>query len=858
MRHTGLRDALSLALGSATLIVATVPDAYAGQPETAIYALPAQALGQSLRAVALASGRNILVPASLVRGLRAPALKGDYTVERAVALLLAGTGLRARVSGGTLIVETEDDPLADAASDRARDDIVVTGSRIRGAPVASPVIVVDRQSILDSGRATLPDALRALPQNFGGGQNPGIGFNVPEANGGDVGGGASINLRGLGSDATLTLLNGHRLSYNAAKQSIDISTIPLGAVDRVDVVPDGASALFGSDAVAGVVNIILRRDLDGLETSARLGGATDGGGFSQLYGATAGKTWGNGNALLAYEHGSNGAITAGQRDYAATRSPGLTLFPAQRHHSVIGSGRQAIVDTLTLAVDGTFNKRWTDLTYPLAIGGNLAVSRGTTSSVTQSFGVSPSLSWTPASSWDVMLSGTYGQDRVDYGGETVQGGVRSVNTGGYYRNRARSIELSTNGKLFSLPGGAVKVALGAGHRRIDFRRFTGANGVQNIDRSQADTYGFGELSLPLVGRDNAIPLVDSLTLSAAVRYEDYRRVAHVATPKFGVIYAPTADVSLKGSWGKSFRAATLYQQYQPQTVYLTRTTTVGGQGYPATATALLTLGGNPGLKPERSTNWSATLDLHPRGLEGFGIEASYFSVDYRDRIVTPIPSVSSALSNPAYAGFVTLNPDAATQADVLAGAGIFTNLSGATAYSPANVVALVRNNSVNAGRQSVRGVDVLAHYGGKLGPGRISASANAAYLESQRQIGPALPVTQLAGLIFNPSHWRLRGDLGWTVGPITATANVTHIGPVTDNRTASSQRIDGMTPVDFTLRYKTDGGVLGGLDIIASVQNLFNAEPAPIATTLPYDTPYDSTNYSPLGRFVSLSVSKPW
>lgn len=487
MVNTGLRYVLTLALGSAALIVAPAPRAYAQQADTASYALPEQALGKSLRAVALAARRNILVPASLVRGRRAPALRGNYTVEHAVAILLDGTGLRARASGATLIVEAEEDPLDEAAGERSRDEIVVTGSRIRGAPVASPVIVVDRQSVLDSGRATLPEALRALPQNFGGGQNPGIGFNVPEANGGDVGGGASINLRGLGSDATLTLLNGHRLSYNAAKQSIDISTIPLGAVDRIDVVPAGASALFGSDAVAGVVNIILRRDLDGLETSARLGGATDGGGFSQLYGATAGKTWGNGNALLAYEHGSNGAITAGQRDYAATRSPGLTLFPAQRHHSVIGSGRQAIVDDLSLAVDGTFNKRWTDLAYPLAIGGNLAVSRGTTSSVAQSFGLSPSLSWTPASGWDVMLSGTYGQDKVEYGGETVQGGVRSVNTGGYYRNRARSIEFSTNGKLFSLPGGAAKVALGAGHRRIDFRRFTGVNGVQNIDRSQSDT-----------------------------------------------------------------------------------------------------------------------------------------------------------------------------------------------------------------------------------------------------------------------------------------------------------------------------------------------------------------------------------
>ena len=67
-----------------------------------------------------------------------------------------------------------------------------------------------------------------------------------------------------------------------------------------------------------------------------------------------------------------------------------------------------------------------------------------------------------------------------------------------------------------------------------------------------------------------------------------------------------------------------------------------------------------------------------------------------------------------------------------------------------------------------------------------------------------------------------------------------------------------MTPIDLTLRYRADSGPLRGFDLIASVQNLFNAKPSPIATSLFYDTPYDSTNYSPLGRFVSLSVTRKW
>lgn len=121
------------------------------------------------------------------------------------------------------------------------------------------------------------DVIRAIPQNFSGGQNPGVGANLPGGKNLDVGGGASINLRGLGGDATLTLLDGRRLSFDAALQSVDVSAIPFGAIERIEIVPDGSSALFGSDAVAGVANIILRRNFDGLETTARLGGSTDGG-----------------------------------------------------------------------------------------------------------------------------------------------------------------------------------------------------------------------------------------------------------------------------------------------------------------------------------------------------------------------------------------------------------------------------------------------------------------------------------------------------------------------------------------------------------------------------------------------------
>ncbi|MFX4466449.1 TonB-dependent receptor plug domain-containing protein, partial [Acinetobacter baumannii] len=88
---------------------------------------------------------------------------------------------------------------------------------------ASPMIRLDQKDMRDAGQSSVAEVVRNIPQNFGGGQNPGVGNNVPAASGINVGSASTINLRGLGSDATLTLLNGHRLAYNGSRQGIDVS-----------------------------------------------------------------------------------------------------------------------------------------------------------------------------------------------------------------------------------------------------------------------------------------------------------------------------------------------------------------------------------------------------------------------------------------------------------------------------------------------------------------------------------------------------------------------------------------------------------------------------------------------------------
>src|SRR3546814_12700823 len=104
--------------------------------------LPAQSLAAALRAVAALSGRSIVAPAALIADRQAPALDGDFTTESAVTALLRGSGLHARAVAGGLVIEPDEEASQNAADHVPKDDIVVTGTRIRGAPVASPDIVL--------------------------------------------------------------------------------------------------------------------------------------------------------------------------------------------------------------------------------------------------------------------------------------------------------------------------------------------------------------------------------------------------------------------------------------------------------------------------------------------------------------------------------------------------------------------------------------------------------------------------------------------------------------------------------------------------------------------------------------------
>lgn len=237
--------------------------------------------------------------------------------SRLTSALLAA--LLAPVAGGAFAQETA--PANVTQNDEATevDAVVVTGSRIKRANVEgpSPVTVITAADIEKQGFTTVYDALNTLTQATGQVQNELTtnGF-TPNAN--------IVNLRGLGPGRTLVLVNGRRvaeypLPYNSQSNFVNLASIPAAAVERIEVLSGGASAIYGSDAVAGVLNVITKTNYEGDEVSVRGGTTSRGGGDTFDAQWVGGKTGDNWNVTYAFEYLNREPIYANQREFMDSR-----------------------------------------------------------------------------------------------------------------------------------------------------------------------------------------------------------------------------------------------------------------------------------------------------------------------------------------------------------------------------------------------------------------------------------------------------------------------------------------------------------------------------------------------------------
>lgn len=856
----------SLLAGASVAAMACAAPAHAQVAGELHIVLPAQDLSTSLREISVRTGRNIVAPAELVTGRQAPALSGSFTAEGAVRMLLTGSGLDVRGVGDSLVIFREDagealTGIGEGAEPAPEEEtIVVTGTNIRGARPTSPTIVIGREDIDRSGATSVEQLMRQVPQNSLAGVNQETA-NATQAGGDSTEHGAGLNLRGLGQRATLVLLNGRRIAPSSGGSYIDISLIPLTAVRRVELLTDGASAIYGSDAVGGVVNFILRDDFEGVETSLLLGSATRGDGDQLQVGLTGGTSWEGGNALLAYEYRLEDEIVAADRPFTFNLRPGAFLLPRERRHSLLGVVGQTLTDGLTIEVTGAYSQRETERTY-FFVGNPQPVGQ---QAEAESLNLSARLRYELGSGWEARLDGFYSESRGEQLTEQEGSGLVNSRT---TLNGIQGATLNIDGPLLDLPAGPVRLAVGGEfrHESYDDRNST-ALVSGNVRQASRDVWSaYGELLVPLFSPANRMPLVERLQLSFAGRVEHYRGLGSTFNPKAGVLWAPLPDLYLRASYDTSFRAPLLSETTGAYTaVYgpaaLVYINPAEGQGV-----ALVLGGANPDVGPETSRSWTLGAEYRPRAIPGLRASLNYYSIRFSDRIAMPSRLVT-VVGNPAFEPIVDRSPTPDQVAALIAGADLLIDISGPGFSNgnatPADVTVIVDNRINNTAVTTTRGLDFLLRYDFEIGDNRIGLQANFNHvLDFTDRLTTASPPVQTVNTPYHALAWRGRGGATWGRGGWSGHVFGNYANGYDDNRTAVLRRVEADFTVDAGLSYRfgEGSGWLEGTQLGLNVLNLFDRAPPrlfpdPGSTTGPG---YDPVNASARGRFVSFQIRRTW
>jgi iron complex outermembrane receptor protein len=281
--------------------------------------VPAGDLTAALEALAAQSGAELVYRPEQLKGLHTKGVKGALSSEEAARKLIEGTSLILRIDpSGVLMIST---PQPERTSNDADGvaDVIVTGSRLARTAVEGPVPVnvYSRKEIERSGQSTVVDFLNTLTE---------VSVGNPEKGANQVGQ-TTVTLRGLPVGTTLVLLNGRRLqggSFTYIQGSyFDLNNIPSSLVERIEIVSQGSSAVYGSDALGGVVNIILRNEFDGVEANVRYGGAD--GTAERSFDVGMGRTWERGSVSLMGSYFDRSSLNAMEREITSSNAYGTLV-----------------------------------------------------------------------------------------------------------------------------------------------------------------------------------------------------------------------------------------------------------------------------------------------------------------------------------------------------------------------------------------------------------------------------------------------------------------------------------------------------------------------------------------------------
>lgn len=759
------------------------------------------------------------------------------------------------------------------ADDAGAGEIVVTGSLIRGLPreyVASPVFTYGQADIVQSGAGSVSEYMLTIPQNFTGDLSD---FGTSAASiGTTLGDGTTYNqydgfagfaLRGLASDATLTLLNGRRMASVGMIEAPTVSVIPSALIERIDIIPDGASATYGADAVAGVVNIVTRKVTDGAELRLRGSTATQTGSKNWEASALAGHSWGSGNIYGMAMVQKRGAYI--EDPIVVTGVPlRITQLPNEELSGFYGGVRQEVGD-IAFSVDASRFQRDRNarIDYPDEPEDNRFFKTRTTG-----YSVNGNVHWQGSGATSLDLNIDYGRNRTNsrvFRGIPPYGAPR---TSYEYTNTLLVAELSGQTELATLPAGPVLVAGGVQYRaetmRTDAKIFFNLNGGTRKAKS-----AFGEVNVPIVGPGQGVPLVRSLSLSAAARYEDLGFDDALA-PKLGLRWQVDRSIALRGTYARSF----LVPRFR-DTIGIAEQVSFWNYPYafldpadqnpalPAgNALVMFRAGANPELKTQNADTFTLGVDLTPILVPNLTLKAGYYRIEISGRVVTP--SQDDSVSVPDLQVFNVQNPSADLVRSIVDNPVVFrwfavgipfVNGGGVAIYDSASrippellsqvqLVADIRPQ--NFAVESTDGFDLDLTYRTRLFGGNARIHLTGQYiLNLDLKAAGGTAVSRLDGYA-QPSDLRLNGTLTWGRDGFSIGSVVNYVDGFTDNRPGEPRRkIGSFTTASlflgFDLGRLASAPALAGSEVQLVVANVFDAQPPRIVDAVlgfdPYNTP---------------------
>ena len=605
-----------------------------------------------------------------------PATKPAPLVRAAVTAILLASASALHASDLAGAGETIGDTGSDAA-DTVSEEVVVTGTRQGGLTIAespAPIQLVSSEALQSAGKPDLISSLASVVPSF-----------TAQGFGGDMANQTlQARIRGLSPNHVLVLVDGKRRHTTAnlavlggayqGGAGVDLNFLPVAAIDHIEVLTDGAAAQYGSDAIAGVINVITRKKSSGGSVSANMGGYFDGGGATGGAGGTIGfDLGGNGYLDLTVEARNHGHSDRGGIDPRTINDVGtypdsnmalIAGYPYLNHiqgdaeyHSQLAqySAGYKVSDALEFYSVGTYGKKDAQSFENYRLPSRIQYTpAGGATTYLYPFGFNPKeatqetdYSLTAGAkglvagwSWD--LGASYGQDKVPM--YTLHSGNRNL----YAQNGSTPTDFTDGGLgasqsaiTFDLSrdidvgmAGPLNVAFGAETRHDIYKVWAGEPASYLLGGAQSFP-GFAPTDAGSHGRTNYAGYADvvmvpvtGLRLDIAGRYEHFSDFGNTTIGKFTGRYDFNPMFALRGTVSTGFRAPTLAEEYYSATNVGPGTAFVQ---LPPNSPAAALLGLGAGLKPEKSTDYSLGVVIRPAG--DLSITLDVFQITVKDRIV---------------------------------------------------------------------------------------------------------------------------------------------------------------------------------------------------------------------------------